>query len=49
MRSGFATLAVVCVAACVAVYALTASPASSFLYSSTLTSDDVAFLKYVTK
>jgi hypothetical protein len=33
MRSGFATLAVVGIAACVAVYALTATPAKSSLYS----------------
>ena len=48
MRSGFASLAVVGVAACVAVYALSYQPKSASLYS-TLSSDDVAFLKFVSK
>ena len=48
MRSGFATLAVVGVAACVAVYALSGSaPESKSLYS--MAADDFEFLKYVTK
>jgi len=48
MRSGYATLAVVGVAACVAVYALTGSaPASKSLY--TMAADDFEFLKYVAK
>jgi hypothetical protein len=49
MRTGFASLAVVGVAACVAVYALTAVPAKTSLYSNVITSDDMAFLKYVSK
>jgi C1A family cysteine protease len=48
MRSGFATLAVVGVAACVAVYALTSAPAGKSLYSN-LSSDDLEYLKYVAK
>jgi len=48
MRSGFASLAVVGVAACVAVYALSYQPKSASLYS-TLSSDDVEFLKFVSK
>jgi cathepsin L/cathepsin H len=48
MRSGFATLAVVGVAACVAVYALSGSaPESKSLYS--MAADDFEFLKYVSK
>jgi hypothetical protein len=49
MRSGFASLAVVGVAACVAVYAMTAVPQTSSLYSNVITSDDMAFLKYISK
>ncbi len=50
MRTGFASLAVVGVAACVAVYALTSySPKSSSLYSNILTGEDMEFLKYVAK
>jgi len=49
MRKGFASLAVVGVAAVVAVFALTQSPKSSSLYSNTLTAEDMEFLKYVTK
>ncbi len=48
MRSGFAALAVVGVAACVAVYAMTAAPASNSLYSN-LNTEDLEFLKYVAK
>ncbi|TNV79062.1 hypothetical protein FGO68_gene11626 [Halteria grandinella] len=48
MRSGFATLAVVGVAACVAVYALTSAPAGKSLYTN-LSSDDLEYLKYVAK
>jgi len=46
MRTGFATLAVVGVAACAALYALTGSPKSSSLYSS-LNAEDMEFLKFV--
>lgn len=49
MRSGFATLAVVGVAACVAVYAMTAAPEGKSLYSNVLSTDDLEFLKYVAK
>ena len=48
MRSVFTTLAVVGVAACVAVYALSGSaPESKSLY--TMAADDFEFLKYVSK
>ena len=50
MRSGFATIAVVGVAACVAVYALSGTqPAGNSLYSNVLSADDMEFLKYVAK
>ena len=49
MRTGFASLAVVGVAACVAVYALTQQPKTNSLYSNILTSEDMEFLKYVSK
>lgn len=50
MRKGFATLAVVGVAACVAVYAMTAyQPKQTSLFSKNLTADDYEFIKYVTK
>lgn len=49
MRTGFASLAVVGVAACVAVYALTQQPKSNSLYSNVMTADDMAFLKFVSK
>jgi len=48
MRSGFATLAVVGVAACVAVYALTAAPAGNSLYTN-LSSEELEYLKFVAK
>lgn len=49
MRKGFASIAIVGVAACVAVYALTQSPKSNSLYSNTLTAEDMEFLKFVAK
>jgi C1A family cysteine protease len=49
MRTGFASLAVVGVAACVAVYALSYQPQSSSLYSNTLTYEDMEYLKFVSK
>lgn len=49
MRTGFASLAVVGVAACIAVYALTQQPKSTFLSSNIMTSEDLEFLKYVSK
>ena len=49
MRKGFASIAIVGVAACVAVYALTQQPKTNSLYSNILTSDDMEFLKYVSK
>jgi C1A family cysteine protease len=49
MRTGFASLAIVGVAACVAVYALTQQPKSNSLYSNIITADDMAFLKFVSK
>jgi KDEL-tailed cysteine endopeptidase len=49
MRKGFASLAVVGVAAVVAVFALTQSPKTNSLYSNELTAQDMEFLKYVTK
>ena len=48
MRSGFTTLAVVGVAACIAVYALSYTPAKQSLYT-TLSSEDFEYLKYVAK
>ena len=49
MRTGFASLAVVGVAACVAVYALTQAPATNSLYSNVISANDMEFLKYVAK
>jgi|LauGreDrversion4_2_1035121.scaffolds.fasta_scaffold290379_1 KDEL-tailed cysteine endopeptidase len=49
MRKGFASLAVVGIAACVAVFALTQSPKSNSLYSNALTAEDMEFIKYVAK
>ena len=49
MRKGFASIAIVGVAACVAVYALTQAPKSNSLYSNVLTTEDMEFLKYVAK
>ena len=49
MRKGFASLAVVGVAAVVAVFALTQSPKTNSLYSNELTAQDMEFLKYVSK
>ena len=48
MRTGFASLAVVGVAACVAVYALSAGPKTTSLYTS-LTTEDMEFLKFVSQ
>jgi len=48
MRTGFASLAVVGIAACVAVYALTAGPRQTSLYSS-LTAEDMEFLKFISQ
>lgn len=49
MRTGFASLAVVGVAACVAVYAFTQAPAANQLYSNVISADDMEFMKYVAK
>ena len=49
MRSGFATLAVVGVAACIAVYALTNGPSTITLNSNVISASDMEFLKYVSK
>jgi hypothetical protein len=50
MRTGFASLAVVGVAACVAVYAFTQQPTSgSSLYSNVISADDMEYLKYISK
>ena len=49
MRKGFASIAVVGIAACIAVYALTQQPKTNSLYSNTLTGEDMEFLKYVAK
>jgi KDEL-tailed cysteine endopeptidase len=46
MRKGFASIAIVGVAACLAVYALTQQPQSSSLYTA-LSSEDMEFLKFV--
>ncbi len=46
MRKGFASIAIVGVAACIAVYALTQQPQSSSLYTA-LSADDMEFLKFV--
>ena len=46
MRTGFASIAVVGVAACIAVYALTQQPQSSSLYTA-LSAEDMEFLKFV--
>ena len=48
MRTGFATLAVVGVAACAALYALNGAPQSSSLYSD-LSAEDMEFLRFVSK
>ena len=45
MRKGYATLAVVGIAACIAAFAATYQPQSSSLYS-TLSADDMEFIKY---
>ena len=45
MRQGFATLAVVGIAACVAVFAANYQPQASSLYSN-LSADDMEFIKY---
>jgi len=46
MRKGFASIAIVGVAACLAVYALTQQPQSSSLYTA-LSAEDMEFLKFV--
>jgi hypothetical protein len=46
MRTGFASIAVVGVAACIAVYALTQQPQSNSLYTA-LSAEDMEFLKFV--
>lgn len=46
MRKGFASIAIVGVAACIAVYALTQQPQSSSLYTA-LSAEDMEFLKFV--
>jgi len=46
MRKGFASIAIVGVAACIAVYALTQQPQSSSLYTA-LSTEDMEFLKFV--
>ena len=46
MRKGFASIAVVGGAACIAVYALTQQPQSSSLYTA-LSADEMEFLKFV--
>jgi KDEL-tailed cysteine endopeptidase len=48
MRTGFATLAVVGVAACVAMYALSSAPSTTNLYHA-MTADEMEFVKYVAK
>ena len=49
MRSGFASLAIVGVAACVAVYALTQQPSASTSAYTVMSADELEFLKYVAK
>lgn len=50
MKSGYAALAVVGVAACVAVYALTTFEQKSLsLYSNTLTGEDREFMRFISK
>jgi KDEL-tailed cysteine endopeptidase len=49
MRKGFASLVVVGIAACVAVFAFTQSPKSNSFYSNVLTAEDMEFIKYVAK
>jgi len=46
MRTGFASLVVVGVAACVAVYALTGAPASTSMYN-TISASEMEFIKYI--
>ena len=46
MKKGFASIAVVGVAACIAVYALTQQPQSTSLYTA-LSADEMEFLKFV--
>jgi C1A family cysteine protease len=48
MRKGFASLAIVGVAACVAMYAITQTPHSEDLHTE-ITGVDLEFIKYVTK
>lgn len=49
MRKGFASLAIVGVAACVAVYALTTYQAPKTTQFNALTSEDMEFMKFVSK
>jgi C1A family cysteine protease len=49
MRTGFASLAVVGVAAVVAVFALTQAPKGTSLYSNVISASDMEFYKFVSK
>lgn len=50
MRKGYTSLAIVGVAACVAVYAVTSfQPKSTSLYSNVISSDEMEFMKFITK
>ena len=50
MRTEYTSLAIVGVAACIAVYALTQQPKTNSLYTvNQLSSEDMAFVKYVSK
>jgi hypothetical protein len=49
MRKGYASLCVVGIAACVAVYALTSMDAPKSTSFNTLTSEDLEFMKFVAK
>ena len=51
MKSGFTTLAVVGVAACIAVYALSAQPEKSSisLYGNGMTADDMEYMKFISQ
>lgn len=49
MRKGYASLAIVGVAAAVAVYALSFAPQTTNLHSNLLTAEDLEFMKFVSK
>lgn len=50
MRKGYTSLAIVGVAACVAVYALsTFQPKTTSLYSGAISSEEMEFMKFVSK